>query len=654
MGIARTITLLFFLFVSAQLLGQQKYVRHTVQPGETVYAIAKKYNVSEAELIRYNPDIKTGLQEGVILIIPAKAEQTKPAEKQPKQAETYFYYTVQAKETLYGLSKRFHCTVEEIIDLNPHVKNGLREEDVIKIPKRDKSIAVQQPISHDSTKYVYHVVEPKETVFSICKAAGITEQEFLDLNPFVREKGLQIGQTIRWPKETTQAVEDVPTDQPPKPKDYGIYRIMPGDDLVSIAAKYSTTVEVLIRLNPELKNGIIIGRYIVVPAKKKMVAKPRPKIDEQSVFWQIPEVDEDRPRVHFALLLPLYLWDNDTLAAEDIEDVKGSVFAKSKVALQFLVGVKVAMDTLAGLGYDVELDIFDTDNNPETVKQICRRIDKSTDAIIGPLFSRNVDIVSKLLPDMPIISPLSKALDNSSKPNLINCVPSLESEFEQMAYWLNDFPEPANIIFVNTSTADNHQAVNNIKKHLYAEDTIGYQELWVDAEFSQLNHIDQYLKPDVKNILVVVDQDAAFVSDFLTKVSDRADEEQESPIFVLGSSKLFEINTLENRYLNNHSIIGLSGYFVNVEDTATQMFIQKFRLQSNTEPDRFAYNGYDTGLYFAQLFATYGQLPEVQQWPQVKGLYKGFYFVQKPGAGPTNSFVYKLCVRNYSLRCYKQ
>ena len=189
---------------------------------------------------------------------------------------------------------------------------------------------------------------------------------------------------------------------------------------------------------------------------------------------------------------------------------------------------------------------------------------------------------------------------------------------------------------------------------MYAKDSLGYQELWVDAEFSQLKNMDRYLNQNMKNVLVVVDQDAAFVSDFLTKVSDKAAGNQDTGLIILGSSKLFEINTLENRYLNNHSIIGLSGHFVDVEDTATQLFIQKFRKQSNTEPERFAYFGYDTGLYFAQLFATFGQLPEVQQWPRVKGLYKGFYFDQRPGAGPSNKFVYKLCVRNYSLQPYKQ
>ena len=640
MGIKRIFLFFFLVFFGLQVWAQQKFVRHTVQAGETVYSIAKKYGIQESELAKYNPDISTGLKEGSILIIPETSAKSQNVEV--KDDQEYIYHTVQAKETLYGLSKQYNCTVEEIIEHNPDAKDGLKEGSVLKIPKRTKQMA--EPVStEDSTKFIYHIVEPKETVYSICKAAKITEEEFLELNPHVREKGLQIGQTVRLPKE--QVRESVPTDQPQENKEFGLYRIQEGDDVVKIAAKYNTTVEIILELNPELKYGVTPGRYIVVPKKQKLVTTVPRSFNSKTLFWRIPKSSE-KIDVHFAVMVPLYLMDNDSIELSTYEEESQiKVYEKSKIGLQFLAGLKVAMDTLSGLGYNIQLDIYDTKNDLNKVRSICGKIDRSVDAIIGPLYSANAELVAQLLPDVPVISPLSKTLNNKGKFNLINCIPDLWNEYSAMAHWINGKSEHDNIVFLNTSTADNHKAVKSINNYLFARDSLGYKEVWVDEKFSQLRELNNYLDLSKRNILVVVDQDAAFISDLLTKVNNRKD----SAVFILATSKLMDIKTLETRYINNQHVVTMANFNVDYKDTATQHFIKDYRALTATEPNKFGFYGYDTGLYFAQLIGAYGKLPEINQWPEIRGVYKGFSFIQNSGYGPQNSFVYKLCIRNFEL-----
>jgi LysM repeat protein len=125
---------------------------HTVQGGETITSISKYYNISQADLIKNNPEIKTGLKKDAKLkIINGKKQElpktekptpaTKPITEKPKPAEiapkkiTYVDYTILPKETLYSLSNKFGLSQAELITLNPQLTSGVQEGAVIKCPE---------------------------------------------------------------------------------------------------------------------------------------------------------------------------------------------------------------------------------------------------------------------------------------------------------------------------------------------------------------------------------------------------------------------------------------------------------------------------------------------------------------------------------------
>ena len=49
---------------------QEQYKTHYVEQGETVYSIAKKYNISEETIYTLNPSVRNGINSNAILIIP--------------------------------------------------------------------------------------------------------------------------------------------------------------------------------------------------------------------------------------------------------------------------------------------------------------------------------------------------------------------------------------------------------------------------------------------------------------------------------------------------------------------------------------------------------------------------------------------------------
>lgn len=120
--------------------GQQYYI-HTVAKGEGLYRISKTYEVTIDEIVSSNPHLATeSLKAGEALRIPLKQQATE--EEQPRQTapktnnKGQIEHTIQPKETLYGISKKYDVTMEAIIALNPEVAAKMPIGGVLIIPSK--------------------------------------------------------------------------------------------------------------------------------------------------------------------------------------------------------------------------------------------------------------------------------------------------------------------------------------------------------------------------------------------------------------------------------------------------------------------------------------------------------------------------------------
>ncbi|HTG66993.1 MAG TPA: LysM peptidoglycan-binding domain-containing protein [Flavobacterium sp.] len=126
----------------AKVVLQEKALYHDVLPKETKFSIAKKYGITIAELEKKNPEIVANLTIGSHLLIkgnPAKnpvlpKKETVKQEVVVAPVKKYVTYEVKPKETLYSLSKTFDMSQEELLALNPELKNGVEIGMLLKVP----------------------------------------------------------------------------------------------------------------------------------------------------------------------------------------------------------------------------------------------------------------------------------------------------------------------------------------------------------------------------------------------------------------------------------------------------------------------------------------------------------------------------------------
>ncbi|KRD08344.1 glycoside hydrolase [Flavobacterium sp. Root901] len=220
----RLIIVLFFFSVGA--FSQEKFIKHKISKGENLTVIAKKYGLKAKDIKDANPDAPKVLKLNSILLIPNK--NSKSGQNSPAVANnTSGLHEVLQKETLWGISKKYNVSVDDLKKANPALETeGLKIRQQIVIPSAN-SIAVsensaknadaeKQETIQSTDVEVAVEVQPKETKYAIAKKYGITVKELEKQNPFIKGK-LPVGYVlkIKTTKEIADAVNAANSPQAP-------------------------------------------------------------------------------------------------------------------------------------------------------------------------------------------------------------------------------------------------------------------------------------------------------------------------------------------------------------------------------------------------------------------------------------------------------
>lgn len=236
-------SLLFILSVTFNTSAKQdKYVKHTVAQGETITMIAQKYKVTPYDIYKLNPDSQKGIELNSVLLIP------------PTVAESSF-------------------SAE---------------------PKQTSPKATGNPTTH--------LVQPKETLFSLSRQYGVTEEAIKSANAELLKEGLKIGQTIKIPSvSNVSATVAVPAKEvvkeatkpvaKPEPKTEIVkgnttyHIIAPKETKYGISKKYGMTIQELERLNPAIVNEFPVGLKLLVSGNPEV----KPVVETNKVKEETPK-----------------------------------------------------------------------------------------------------------------------------------------------------------------------------------------------------------------------------------------------------------------------------------------------------------------------------------------------------------------------------
>ncbi len=636
----RRLYIMLFLMLSVCALAQDypiknidgvDYYVYTVEPSEGLYRISKKFNVLQADIYKANPSVNEGLKAGQTLYIPVKNQAKKI---QPSTTRQVIEHQVVAKQTLYSISKMYGVEKEEIIRLNPEIENGIiKIGQILRIPVSDKTKAqvqdnVAKQINSDKTtvqhevkaqqpvlpkkKYVtYEVKSRKETLYGISKQFGVSINEIIEANPYAQD-GIKKGDILQIP---------VVEENIPKTSGSDILHIVkPKETIYGISKQYNITKEDLLRANPKLENGLMIGDTILITSSSP---QPTTTPTDNNAIVQ-------KATYRIAYMLPFSAEEdkNSTNIDRFIEFYRGSLLAMEKIKEQ---------------GISLEVYTFDTQLGTAKINDILKNgIPKTVDMIIGPAYPEQVAIVADYAKKNNVIQivPFTSQISNSDRFALqYQFNPSSADLDKAIINNILDKHRTDNVFIVNfaSQNSKSYHLPERLEKALKSN-SIKYTKLKANSltadNISALNR-------NANNLIVLSSCSTQEFKDFVGAVS----ADNKNYTFVV-ENDIFNYAKAD-KSLKNKNFVTYSLFNATPEDKYLNAYSRYFTVRTQQSTPNYDLLGYDITLYFCKALQPNKQLI----FPQDIALQQStFNFTKQNNAFlNTGCFIYRLKNNNVSI-----
>jgi LysM repeat protein/ABC-type branched-subunit amino acid transport system substrate-binding protein len=658
------------------------FILYKVQQGETLYSIAKRYNVELQKLIEINNGLTDGLKSGEVIKIPDNVLVQPGNKGKPDiKPSRFISHKVQRKETLYSISKKYGVSIENILANNPGVTE-LKKGVTIQIPQWDGGKEKNEPENQmpevGGGKFTNHIVSEGETLYAISKKYDLPISSILESNPDVSviKPGMRLNIPLKRP---------VSGESQPEARNFLLHKIQKGETLYSISRKYDVSADLLVEVNPSLKKSCKVGSDIKIPkipgagdspvvvAGEKNAGQTEHKNATEDHSGSLksgdclpnPPASQGKASIKVVMLLPLMISDNNSLNEELItasrematganENQSDTIRTGAKAInmlqfhgnsenfLHFYEGTLLAIDSLQQLGIKVDLEVWDTEQKASKVKNfVSSGILNNADLIIGPVYPNEQKEIGDFAVrrKIPVISPLSPS-DEQTKDNefFFQVNPSREYTSDKTNEYIVSTFKDGNIVVLQTSNSGNEaeDEVSKLKKEL---DIIGGRGNTATIRLCNFRKdgyasLREKMEKDRKNILVLSTNNEAEVS---VVVSNMKTLSAEFDVTVIGNSRFPQFESIDPEHYHLGKLEFLTPYWPDPNQEVTRSFIHKFRVYYRTDPNQYSIQGYDVTFFFVKALSDFGSDFRKCIYNEKAALAQGTYhFSRFPSGGYIN------------------
>lgn len=252
---------------------------YKVVQGDTLSTIANRYGLSSRDLINENSLENTNIRIGQEIRIPLSRTDSSPSgtasDTAGITADTNTY-TVRSGDTLSQIAQSHGVRTSELREANDIEGNRIRPGDILVIP--NDTIRVSESSEQVRADNEYEV-KSGDTLSQIAERFGVRTGELRNVNNLGSDS-IRVGQKLLIPGENTEPFtsrKSLETDETPAgitlPPQLENYTIRRGDTLSTIAVKFGTTTRNLMRLNDMSSTNLVAGNTLKVPAQDSPAAE---------------------------------------------------------------------------------------------------------------------------------------------------------------------------------------------------------------------------------------------------------------------------------------------------------------------------------------------------------------------------------------------
>ena len=520
----------------------QKFYVHTVKSGDTLYSLAKTYEVSEDLIRQHNANMGSELKIDQTVKIPVPESAQKSAKAEKRRKRDFLTHKVQAGQTLYAIARDYNISVATLREDNPSLNpQSLPVGETLWIRRaavgKSNEQQTQDEIAEyaatlnsvtDDDGYDHHVVQPGETIYSLSRRFGITEEEFARLNDV--SAGLKAGAMIRIPRPEQAEEEVVEVEQPQSTADVH-FRALASTEPLNVALMLPMNIEN--RANAsyvEFYQGFLLGMETL-----KNTGRGESK-------------------------LTVYNTSHDQLKVDEI--VRSTMFEGTNL--------------IVGPVYEDEL------------APVIRYAEQNSVPVVSPL--ANISAVES--PALYQLSPSAERkydkvadLVNGEREIFMIYADSYDEEFEAEAKQLL------------------HGRPYHSYTYSFDDQKSKFRARTADAPFDVIDGMDTVLMSETPRLFIVLANKEVDVDRILGTISSSkvAISERSIPCAeytVLGTSRWGRFSNIDHTTYFNNNVVMISTYHAKRDAQAVREFDSRYIEAYGGLPSLYAYRGYDAAILF--------------------------------------------------------
>ena len=583
--------------LSKKIIGNTEFYCYKVKTKETIFGIAKKFNVTQDELKQYNPSINNGLKKDFVLLLPVSLIDSRKNNNSTIQQSNPFVHIVKKGETLYGLSKTYGVSQEDIIANNPQVRAGLKLGQEIVIPQPSVKESANEQLNMEGN-VLYHTIKQGETLYRLSKNYNISIENILKLNPGVSPENFKIGTVIKIvanaPKtekrETTVTVMES-------------YIAETGDNLKKIAKRTGVDIDDLEDANPNV-GKVKTGMTIQIPVAKTdsvdvVVSEGNEYELQHNDSERIKEIYDSihylnsSKSINVALMLPFML--NNSVETK-----------QSKLYTEFYKGFLLALKDVNESYNDNEINVYtyDTEGTTDKLMSILS-IDevKEMDLIFAPDVLEQLDSISSFSKSngIYVVNTFSVKDENyDNNPYMFQINIPQDNMYADVCDWISKDFKDYEVVFIHKKGNAKKDIADNLKGYLEQE-----RRIVKEVEYSSVLTCEELLEVvnvNEKTLFIPTSGTKASLSQMIPALKKLKDENPMMESAVVGYpewSVYMEDWKQDFHTINAHFY---SRVFVDEKAKDFEKFNSEYLKWYGEDliesTPCFGYLGYDTGKYF--------------------------------------------------------
>lgn len=521
-------------------------------------------------------------------------------------------HSVKKGETIFSIAKKYDITVEDIYRLNKWAERGIRVGDKLKIPKEKntdkKEVKAEKPATArpQPTSYKNHKVEPKQTLYSLGLIYNVSVEDIVQSNPGLNENNFQVGKIIKipvWGESSANNHAQNITPPPAKPKQenavpsseitFTEHKVQKGETVYGISKSYQITEAQLQAVNPSVVDGLKTGMILYIPNKQDGIAVRNtlePAIPEPVLPAPVMQKGET---MRIGVLLP-FTDKNGTISQDKLVEYYNG----------FLLGVK----DMKAKGYNAEIYAFDAGAGHDTkkLKSLLETVEfENLHLVIGGVSPQQIAVLT----DFSVRTGIKYVVPFGSKregvrANIYQMTTSHSYLYPKIATIFQNRFKDHNIVFISEPGSDNSKLsfVDGLKKELSAA---GIAFKSIDSSGDAAKEMKASLGTSNKTIFVPTSSSEASLKRILALMNTLPKDK----VTLFGYPD-WQAYTLQYEHLHRYNAFIYSIFFLDEKNPKVEKEIAEYKKWYNkrllNSYPKYAFLGYDAAVYFMTALNNYG------------------------------------------------